>query len=156
MRRHRDMSLVCQVREEPLDLDLPHVPRMARAVIADESAGPIYVGLFGTEAVMQISDAFAQTCKQSGRFGRTMHSRRRARGITRSWLGSHNSCIFTQPHRLPAIVRWSYWSPPPYWVKRLWTFGTAMTRPGTDFTGCRPFGTTCRVSGNPPFLGKRR
>jgi len=63
VRRHRDVSLIRQMCEKPFDLALPKFPWMPHSVKPDEAPRPVYVGLLGTEAVVQVSDSLAQACE---------------------------------------------------------------------------------------------
>jgi hypothetical protein len=73
VRRRRDLTCVGQPRQKRLDLLCPEIARVAQFVESDEQANPVDVDVFGSWAVVQISDALPDLVKQLHRDERRQH-----------------------------------------------------------------------------------
>lgn len=64
--RNGHLALCDQVRQERFNFGLPHVTWMLQAVKPDEIFDPIHISLFGSEAIVQITNLLTQLIQQPG------------------------------------------------------------------------------------------
>jgi hypothetical protein len=107
-RRH--LPLGRQPGQEGFDLGPRQLGRMAQAVVADEGAHPVHIGLFGAQAVVTVADLMAQLVEQARRAG--LHQRQ-ARLIERRRQTRHAQppirCQSAGRHRrLPVYTVFAY------------------------------------------------